>query len=202
MDISRRRKYIEKENIKTNYSTIFIIPMLEYPSDYFPSEFISAYILDEKEPKIVCTFDNSDSEYLKGTIWEIQNHDDFLSLDYDDNNREIVVKFRVPKEFVIDYNLFKIGRYTKFSKKYKEILLDIHGRKTGNGECIKMVDALFPDMLSKQFRADQMGISVSELVDNEVMSIIDMKNEEYKTVDKFITERVQDKYDRSKNTLG
>lgn len=178
--MSTRKKYIVDNDLKENLTSIFILPMLEYPDEYFPKEFISAYLINDEVSKIVCTFENTDGEYFKNVILEMQNHDDYVGMDYDDDNKEIFVIFNIPKEFQVDFNLFKIGRYTKFSNKYKEILLSIYGRKTGNGTCIKMVDALFPDNAAKKFRADKMGVEISDLPNGEVMSLPNMEEEEYK----------------------
>lgn len=195
--MSERRKFIQENKLKDNYTTIFLLPMLEYDKDFFPEEFISAYLIDVLEPQIACIFENSDSEDLKEVLDCIQNHTEFVSIEYGDDNKEVICKLKIPKEYKIDFNLFKIGRYSKFSNVYKEILLDTHGRITGAGKCIMMVDALFPDHLAKKFRADKMSalypgstpVSINDLPGGEVMSVPNWDEELYQEIDKFKTNK-------------
>lgn len=191
--MSKRRKYIEENGLRQNLSTIFILPMLEYSPEFFPKEFIDTYIVDsEDDKKIICIFEDSSSEDLKGALWQMQNHDDFHSIDYADNNKEIVVVFNIPKTREVDFNLFLVGRYTKFSNDYKEILLDYHGRKSGAGKSIMMIDALFPDHLAKKWRADKMSVpgstpvSINDLPGGEVVSIPDLDKEKYINIDELV----------------
>lgn len=186
--MSKRREYITNNDINTNYTTIFLLPMLGYKNSFFIEKlFISAYILEDTQKKLVLCFDNSSDEEFKGMIWQMQSHDNFVSVDYDDEDKEVVVVFTVPENRIVDFNLFKIGRYTKFSNEYKEILLEYHGRKTGAGKCIMMIDSLFPDHLAKKFRADKMSalyrgstpVSINDLPGGEVMSRIDDHREYY-----------------------
>lgn len=183
-----RREYINGCDINTNYTTIYLLPMLGYPESFFPKEsFISAYILENPEKKLVLCFDNYISEEFTDMINKLQNHKDFFSIDYDDNEREVVVIFTIPKDREIDYNLFKIGRYTKLSNEYKEILLEYHGRKSGAGKCIMMIDSLYPDHMAKQYRADKMSafyigavrVSINDLPGGETMSRMDDDREFY-----------------------
>lgn len=194
--MSERRKYIAVNDINTNYSTIFLLPMLGYKESFFKKEnFISTYILEDTQKKLVLCFENSSDEEFKGLIWQLQNHKDFLSVDYDDDNKEVVVMFTIPEERVVDFNLFKIGRYTKFSNEYKEILLEYHGRKSGAGKCIMMVDSLFPDHLAKKYRADKMSafyagstpVSINDLPGGEVMSLMDEVRENYVSTANLVT---------------
>jgi len=188
--VSRRKEYIIKNKIPTNYSTIFLLPMLGYKPRYFhENEFISCYIHEDLQKKIVLCFENSSREEFKNIIWTMQTHEDFLSVDYEDDEKEVVVVFKVPRDKEVDYNLFKIGRYTKFSNEYKEILLNYSGRKTGAGKCIMMIDSLNPDYLAKKYRADKMGVSINDLTNGEVMSVPDMSREEYIKTDDLINKK-------------
>lgn len=195
--MNNRNKYIKSNNLNKNYTSLFLLPLLEYSSQFFPKEFIDSYIIS-KNKQIVCIFENSSSEDLKGTIWQMQNHDNFNSINYEDNNQEIIVIFDIPKEREVDFNLFLIGRYTKFSNDYKEILLDYHGRKTGAGKSIMMIDALFPDHLAKKYRVDKMSIpgespiSINDLPNGEVISLPDLDKEEYIKIDNLVKNKEEE----------
>ena len=187
--MSRRKDFIMSNDLEMNYSTIFLLPVLEYDDKFLPKEFISAYIEDKTVTKIVLIFENTKSEDLSEILASVQSHQNFDSISYDDNNSEVVVKFILPKEYDIDFRLFKIGRYSKFSNKFKEVLLKRHGRATGNGKYITMIDTLYPDYKSKKFRADKIGVSISDLPNGEVMSIPDMDKELYFNIEEL--EKVQ-----------
>lgn len=178
---SERLKFIEDNDIKMNYTTIFLLPMLEYSKDFFKiKEFISSYIIDELKPKLVLIFeDNNDNEEdLKEILYCLQNHEEFVSIDKDDCG-DVIVTFNIPERYNDDFIMFKKGKYSKFSNNYKDVLLDNYGRVTGNGKCIMMSDALFPNHLAKKYRADQFGVSINDLPNGEVMSIPNMDLELY-----------------------
>ena len=184
--MSERKKYIEDNKIITNFTTIFLLPMIGYDRSFYPDEFISAYIIDDEKPKMAIVFENSDTLSLKACLQVLENNREFVSMDYDDDNKEVVIIVDIPKYFTIDFNMFKIGRYTKFSNAYKEILLDVHGRITGEGKRIMMVDALFPDKKAKEFRSEKMGVTIDELPNGEVMPIFSESKEIYKTIKQLL----------------
>ncbi len=188
IQIGCRRKYIIDNDVNTNYTTIYLLPMLGYREEFFPKEsFISAYIQEDTQNKLVLCFDNYISEEFKDIMHQLQGHKDFLSIDYDDDEKEVVVVFKIPEERIVDFNLFKIGRYTKLSNEYKEILLNYHGRKSGAGKCIMMIDSLQPDYLARKYRVDKMSamcigstpVSINDLPGGEVMSVQNPERENY-----------------------
>lgn len=185
--MSRRKEFITKNNLSVNYTTLFLLPVIEYSSKTLPKEFISAYMIDKSNTQLALIFENTDSNQLKQFLVDIQNDDLYSDMTYDDDNKEIILIFNFPKDFDLDFRLFKIGRYSKFSNKLKEILLNHHGRMTGNGKSINMIDALHPDYKSKKYRADQIGISINDLPNGEVISIPNMDNELYYKVDELKT---------------
>lgn len=185
--MSTRKKWIEDNDLKMNMSTIFILPMLGFPTEIMTEEFFGAY-LDFYNDKydIVLLFENTDNELFKDLVWIMQKSDYFESMDYDDDNKELAITFRVPGKYEDDFKKIMNGKYSAISKEYKEVLLDVHGRKAGQGKCIYMIDALYPDNQTKRYRAEKLGVSVNDLPDGEVMSIPDMENERYLKVNKLI----------------
>ncbi len=181
---SERKKYLNDNEIKDNLTTIFLLPMFKYEFNFFPIEFISAYLLDELKPKIVLCFNNSDSQELKDTILELQENEHFFSEEYDDN--EIVIKLLLPKRFDIDFGLYKIGRWSKLSIELKEILVNYYGKSSGEGKRITIWDALYPNHQSLQFQAKRLGVSISELPNGEVFDIPDISREWYRKIEEFI----------------
>lgn len=188
MDIeeSERAKYIRENKIEENYSSIFLLPLYGYYYSFYPREFISTYLLDELKTKIVFCFNNSDSEELKEVVLKLQEDNNFFSIEYDNDNKEVVITLLLPKEFKIDFALFKIGRWSKLSTEFKELLLDFHGRQQGNGKQIMMMDCLFPNHQSLTFRAKSLGVGITDLPNSEVMSIPSLEDECYRKVNDYI----------------
>lgn len=175
---SVRKKWIEDNDLKMNVTTIFIVPMLEFNNSFLTDEFISAYI-DYSNNNIVMSFENSDRQEFMDIVHILQKHNDWVVTDYEDDNNEIVIVFNIPVKYKNDFNAIMNGLFSKISKEYREILLDYHGRKTGAGKCIYMIDALMPCHATKKYRADKLGVSIEDLPGGEVMSIPDKKNEEW-----------------------
>jgi hypothetical protein len=183
----KRRGHIKQNDININYSTIFLLPMVVKHQYMLTEDFISCYIEEDTQKKLVLCFDNSKSQLFKDLIYSLQITDNFLSVDYEDEEREVVVKFKVPDNREVDYNLFKIGRYTKFSSDYKEILLEYHGRKSGDGKCLMVLDAIYPDYKAKKYRADKMSalisgstpVSINDLPGGETFSLMYPDREYY-----------------------
>lgn len=186
--MSTRKKWIEDNDLKMNMSTIFILPMLGFPTEIMTEEFFGAYLdFYDNKHDIVLLFENTDSEGFKDLVWIMQQSDFFESMDYDDDNKELAMIFRVPDKYKDDFKLIMAGKYSAISKDYKEVLLDVHGRKAGQGKCIYMIDALYPDNQTKRYRAEKLGVSVNDLPNGEVMSIPSMENEQYLKVSKLVS---------------
>lgn len=192
--MSRRKEYIEKEKIKLNYTTIFLLPMLGFDKDFYPEEFISSYIIDITKPKLVLCFENTNSDNLKECLQILQNHEEFESINYDDDDKEVVLRLSIPEKHKDNYHNFKIGRYTLFDDSYKEELMDVHGRVSGNGKAIMMIDALHPSFQAKKFRAEKSGCEINDLPNGEVMSIPDMDLELYCTTSEITKEKAKRLY--------
>lgn len=192
--MSRRKEYIDKEQIKLNYTTIFLLPMLGFTKEFYVDEFISAYMIDELKPKLALCFQNTDSNDLKECLTVLQNHDEFISMDYDDSEKEIVMILSIPEKHSENYKHFKNGRYTLFDSDYKEDLLDVHGRVSGNGKALMMIDVLHPSFQAKKFRADKSGCEINDLPNGEVMSIPDMDLELYCKTEELTKEKAKRLY--------
>jgi len=168
--------------------------MLGFNKDFYPNEFISSYLIDVTKPKLALCFENTDSEDLKECIQVLQNHVEFESMNYDDDEKEVVVILSIPEVHKSNYNNFKIGRYTLFDENYKEELMDVHGRVSGNGKAIMMIDAVHPSFQAKKFRAEKSGCDIKDLPNGEVMSIPDMDLELYCTTKELTKEKAKRLY--------
>jgi hypothetical protein len=160
---------------------MFLMPAIGVNFSNMPSDFVSCYLIDDKTPKLVMVMTTEKSENpisaISAKITAKLSHTETLS-----GGGEVAYFYDFPDQYIIDYNLFTIGRYTKFSLKYKDLLLNHYGRLTGAGNNITMVDALYPDADSKQFRAKQLGVKAEDLPNGEVMSVPNMDQELYDVI--------------------
>lgn len=168
--------------------------MFGFNKDFYPEEFISSYIIDVTKPKLALCFENKDGDNLKECLKILQNHQEFESINYDDDDQEVVLILSIPERHKNNYHNFKIGRYTLFDDDYKEELMDVHGRVSGNGKAIMMIDALHPSFQAKKFRAEKSGCEINDLPNGEVMSIPDMDLELYCTTSEITKEKAKRLY--------
>lgn len=174
------REYKNEFKLKYNHTTLYMLPSIGLSVMSMPKSFVSAYIIDEEKPKIALVFE--------GDMVILKTNADFIEKQII-NDSEYAYIYSVPEAFEVDYNLFKIGRYTKFSIKYKDLLLKHYGKISGAGEKITMIDSLYPDNISKSFRAKSLGVSISDLPNGEVASLPSLDKELYYNVIKKIQEK-------------
>lgn len=138
-----------------NCSTIFLLyPLGIERRKIAQLGFIQAYLLDaEKDvdyqnpvfllfkpdsPTIFQAF--VDSEYERTN--KITNTVDIIE-DYDYIDGHVVLVYQFPKEFEEDYNKFLKGKYSKFSKKFKETYPKTIKMKTEEGRIIEEVSTQY-----------------------------------------------------------
>ncbi len=97
--------------------------------DFYTEYLITVNIKDDPDnPRVIFIFDNFDEETLVMQLYKMHNHHCFDDSWVDDEEKEIVVSMKIPKEFLEDYKLFIQGKYSKFSEKFKELLIKTYGR--------------------------------------------------------------------------
>jgi hypothetical protein len=173
------KEYVNNLDNKRNYTTMFLMPALGVNFSNMPKQFISSFLIDGDKPQIVLILDTSGDVKNPLELFETRIKTDLIRIDSFPDTNEIVYIYEFPNRYKIDYNLFMVGMFSKFSIKYKELLLNQYGRITGNGNSITMVDALFPEGKAREYRAKQLGVKVSDLPNGEVMSIPNMEYELY-----------------------
>ncbi len=136
-------------DVKKTISSIFIVPTLKIPRDSLLSNgYINAYIKDgEREIQ----YENS--VYLLFKPSNLDNFKDFLDLeyertkniieDYDYEGGLIVVVYKLDTKYKKDFELIKLGKYSKTSKEFQELFPKI----------VKIFkNGLFKDEISLQYR--------------------------------------------------
>lgn len=189
--MSLRRKYQEENKIKRNKCVHFLFPFYGYPfSSNSPLDhyLINCYITDNYKFYIV--FDNDDNDKLALIIYHLQMSPHYVDANFDDENREVILEMNIPEEHKADFDLFKQGKYTKFSKKFKDLLCSFYGnkstRKERNSEgkpIVKIFDAIYPTEDKFKDIADYYGVDISYVKEcGEVMDPPNLEKESFKKV--------------------
>lgn len=167
------------ENIKTkpgeNKSSTYILPMLlnenlKYKESFVNSYFRSVFLGDSTkkgdliDDKILLLY-----KYHGGKIYldfenRLMNHPLFLNY-YEPCKTTTMYVFRVPEKFKKDYNLFKEWKPSKFSKEYKEQIIEFY--KNTKIERLKKV--IYKDKTLKQELEQRIANIIPE--DNELSSV-------------------------------
>lgn len=188
------RREINKNNKYKSKSKVFLLPMLKSPLLHVNSEvnyLIDVQVVQGGFPQIVVIFDNVDYEPLTMDIYKMQNLPEYIDASYDDNDKEVVLFFDVPKDFKEDFELFTQGKYSKFSHKYKELLTRNYGEqrmldfsKESKLPNVSVYDAMYPTEERKKALSQALGCDVKDLND-EVLSPPNLEFEEYKNIEEL-----------------
>ena len=121
---------------KRTRSTFFILPLTLFPVEFYPSV-VNTYLKDENNPKlknkvfIVLEKDNSLTNKCINTLKTFSTFQEYYTIsDY------IVVIMNLLEAYQEDYRLFKLGKYSKFSNKAKEVILRFYSPTTKELELI------------------------------------------------------------------
>lgn len=139
---------------KTN-STIFLLPALGLPKDTLNKfGFVNAYMDDKgireryKNSLFIllepAEFDSDFHEF----VLEQQKNPNFL-VDYDVGKNQVMLVYRFPTDYTNEYNNFKKGKYSKFSKKYVSSFFPMTRTEKKNGKSQK-VSTVFSGIFNKE----------------------------------------------------
>lgn len=112
---------------KYNKSYFFICPMIvdnHRHLQQFKGCFISHKNKPEYNEHIFLVFNKIKGKEFRGSIESFKLFSDYLTT-FDDGDTKVLV-YLVPQEFKKDYELFKVGKYSKFSALLKNKILDFH----------------------------------------------------------------------------
>lgn len=200
--MSTRRKIIkdnELYNNKSTKATHFLLPFYGWGKSYYTDYLITVNIIsDENKPRIVFIFDNFDEDGLVTQLYKLHNHHCFDESWEDDEGKEICVSMKIPQEYLKDYKLFLEGKYSKFSERYKDILVKIYGRTVNpiievnlKGEKsyskkaakVSMFETLYPTYEKRRAIERRLEVTLDE--NAEVFDKVNLEEEEYLSIVKL-----------------
>lgn len=135
--------------VKKTITTIFMVPTLRIPRDkLLENEFVNAFIKDSRKEIqydgcIYLLFKPKDLDNFKDFLDEEYMRTKSVVDDYDYENGYVVVVYELNKKFKKDFELIKLGKYSKTSLEFQEMFPKI----------IKMMKGhLHRDEISLQYR--------------------------------------------------
>lgn len=179
----RTRLIIDESTRKKTFSTIFLLPAIGIAKEIWDRlGFVNCYIGDDKHDivyknALYILLEPSFDEDLERFIKEQATRDIFLE-DYDVGDHQIVLVYRFPPEYVKDYNHFKKGEYSKFSKKYINEHFPMTKKEYRDGKS-RNVSTVFAGIFNKEswlkkYWEDKLG---TDILPDEYWSIPDDKKE-------------------------
>jgi len=151
--------------------------MLEYRKAFFTPYFINCYIIPNERPRLVLIFENSDYVPLIHAMQKLYEHPCYLDCQYADDNKEVVMYFEVPPEYLKDFYSFIEGKYSGFTEGYKDLLAHLCGRNSGLDYKVTIYDAIYPT--EKKRKLIELRLDTKLDNDAEVFDKPDLKEEEY-----------------------
>lgn len=190
-----RREIIEKYNIKKK-SKLFVFPMLQIRlihENRNLSYFIDLSLHNDYE--FVLTFENSEYDLLRMDLQKIMNsvnYNGFLSKD----DNEINLYMRIPDEFKRDYEKFLEGKYSKFTKRFKDVLTNVYYEDRFSGfednglPKFSVYDVIYPndDCINRLAKALSTNDSIISFDKNSNIELLDPPSreiEDFRTIEEL-----------------
>lgn len=190
-----RREIIEKYNIRKK-SKLFIFPMLGIRLIHENRN--NTYFIDlslYKDYEFVLTFENSEYDLLKMDLRKIMssvNYNGFLSKDVN----EINLYMKIPDEFKRDYEKFLEGKYSKFTKRFKDLLTNtyyedgITGFEANGLPRLSVHDVIYPseESINRLAQALSIGDSIIHFDKDSNIELLDPPSreiEDFRTIEEL-----------------
>jgi hypothetical protein len=166
---------VEKKH-KLTKASFFIREMLGYSPSFYGVNFFNCYIdIDTRSMHIVFKKPIIDKNYhiVKE---DLQRDPEFIS--YISNDIYEIFNLKVPKIYEADFLKFINGKYSEFSKGFKEHITGLHLHT--NRITYKFInDIIFPSEEKRISLAKRLGVNVKDLPNNEVFDVPNLEDETF-----------------------
>lgn len=193
-----KRQELEN-NTKKNLCCTLVLPMCEINHNSLPHNFTNAYLHEYKDIKqIVVVFDkplehsNSFMSYLD----YLKQNRNYSAIEDIDN--EIILYFTIPNRNLENLKMYLKGKYSQFSKDYKELLCAYFGRKPHPNKTSHEVyefDVIFPQEYKRLAIAKRLGVDINDI--DEVLDIPNLEKEQFRSIKKL--EELNNQYDNKQS---
>lgn len=169
--MNRREELIGSKTTK-NY--IFILPLLDINYRSLPINFLNSYIYGSTE--IALVFNKIKNNQFDKYLQYIKLNKNFV--EYREDLDEIILIFQIPERYHNDFELFKQGKYSKFSKDCKDIIVTFHGIHTEkNSHKVTAYNTVYPQEFKRKQIADELMVE-KDLI-QEVFDKPDLEEENF-----------------------
>ena len=168
---------------KYNKSYFFICPMIVDNHSNL-QQFRGCFIQHKDKPEydnhIFLVFNKIKGKEFRGMIESLKSFSDCLT-SFDSGETKVLV-YLVPQEFKQDYEYFKLGKYSKFSKLLKDKIIDFHNITNKNHLLFAVFDKspLYKLKLENKLSTAPDGTRLSPVRipdDQDLLDIPDIKEE-------------------------
>lgn len=175
--------------IRYNKSKTYLLPLLSEFVDIRKQYFYNlenTFISDDINMHENCIYlqHNFSFKNPKLTLYENQltENDFFVDLIDDTDNNKVIYVFKFPEEYMHEYNKFKEGKYSEFTRDAKEIILNFYGDIYSNNEravgfLLKTKQILFKNKILREKYERELNVKIDSTAE-----LSDPMNEEDETI--------------------
>lgn len=189
----KRREYLtsvgkvsSSGNIEHTFCTSFLLPAVGYCRKEFNNRLINVHIdKDFRDPALILIIDYTPG--IEESIERLKKNKIYDSYLIEDS--EVAIRFKVPYKYHDNFYKFLDGKYSEFDNEYKQILININGRKVNSTSgAVTIYDTIFPRKDKIKQIAEELNVSVS-IMPKEVFDPPNLDYEVYKTLQELQEEQ-------------
>lgn len=167
---------------KINKSKTYILPLLDdYVRIKFLDHILNTYLITDetKEPSIHILYDISVKNNPAFNSYFVLLHQSQYFISSKDIDEGVLISFKIPKEYIPDYNKFIKGAYSLISEKSKQkILHHLYKNYSYLYNVVQVIEhVLYKDEELKHHWEETIGTTLSK--NSELSSRVDLKEETY-----------------------
>lgn len=178
---------IEEKTRKKTYSTIFLLPAMKMDKKVLDKYgFVNCYWGDKghdveyKFALYILVEPSLDSDF-KAFVEAESKKEEFLE-DYDVGENQVMLVYKFPKQYEKEYKYFKVGEYSKFSKKYVEGCFPMTKKENKDGKT-RTISSVFSGIFNKEewlkeYWERKLGV---DILPDEYWSVPDEKKEIFRS---------------------
>lgn len=177
--MSRREELLGSKTTK-NY--IFILPLLDINYRSLPVNFLNSYIYGSTE--IALVFNKTENIKFDKYLQYLKLNKNFV--EYREDLDEIILIFHIPECYHNDFELFKQGKYSKFSKECKDIIITFTGTYSEkNSSKVTAFNTVYPQEFKRKQIAKELMVDIDLI--QEVFDAPNLKEETFIDLSELLT---------------